>query len=408
MGGALTALFYKLPALARNRSDPALHALCSYFLLSFLSFFLGLDAIWPHIADAFGYRNITTIIIHCIIVLMTAAQQVALVYWSYPPELARPKAQRRLAAFGIVLAILIVMFYWALPSERHGTAETASLLNMHNPRYVSYLFLYLATVATGQMLTMNLSLRYAKIATRPWLRRGMRAVAAGAVFILIYCTVRYMEIIGVQLGADMSSWDPVQWITGDVGSLLELIGWTIPGWGPSLSAGRRWLGDYHAHRRLYPLWHALYGAVPATTTNPPRSHLTALPLQRRLSGLAYRRVVEILDGLRELQIHFNPADSDRARQQAQVAGLTGEHLHLAAYAIQLHAALAARASNQPTSDHPPGTLIHPQAEEISTTTDLSGETKWLIQLAKAFTDWAPTAENSIRSKKPSRRTSGHE
>jgi hypothetical protein len=86
MVGAFAAFCFKLPALRRNWNDPALMALLVYFLCSALSFFLGLDAIWPFIARAFGYANITTILIHAIIVVLTLAQQVVLVYCSYQPD----------------------------------------------------------------------------------------------------------------------------------------------------------------------------------------------------------------------------------------------------------------------------------------------------------------------------------
>ncbi|MFC6930591.1 MAB_1171c family putative transporter [Actinomadura yumaensis] len=268
MIGALMALLYTLPRLVRHPTEVAVVAVCVYFASSFLSFFLGLDFVWPSIADLFGYRNITTILIHCTVVVLTAAQQVVLINWSYPLDVARTKARKRVASFGAMLILLVAMFVFALPPRRHD-AETASLLNMENSRYVTYLCVYIGVVAVGQIITMRLSVHYAGIVGRAWLRRGMWIVVTGAGFILVYCAMRYVEIIGVQSGADMTRWDPLQWLAGDVGSLLELVGWTIPGWGPWLSHVHRWTGDYRAYRQLYPLWTALYEAAPMIAKEPP-------------------------------------------------------------------------------------------------------------------------------------------
>src|SRR5256885_418853 len=107
MIGGFAAFSYNLPALFRGRSNPALLAMCVYFLCSALSFLLGLDAVWPYIANLFGYENVTTIIIHAIVIALTAAQQVVLVYWAWPPEQARVRARRRLIACGSMLVILV-------------------------------------------------------------------------------------------------------------------------------------------------------------------------------------------------------------------------------------------------------------------------------------------------------------
>ncbi|MGH9196859.1 MAG: MAB_1171c family putative transporter, partial [Acidimicrobiia bacterium] len=240
MLGALAAFAYKLPMLLRNKVDPALMALSSYFLLSFASFFLELDAVWPRIAGVFGNVYAVMIISDSAVILLTAAQQIVLVYWSYPPREARPKVRRRFFIFGGLLLSVVGIFYWAQPSTRFEKAETANVLNMHNLRFAAYLACVTAVVAVGQLVTMRLCLRYAGMISRSWLRLGMRAVVAGSVFILIYCAMRLVTIIGVQSGADMVAWEPVRWLAGDIGSLLELIGWTIPGWGPALSTGHQW------------------------------------------------------------------------------------------------------------------------------------------------------------------------
>jgi hypothetical protein len=384
MVGGFAAFFYRLPALLRDRSNPALLALCVYFLCSAMSFLLGLDAIWPYIANLFGYENVTTILIHTIVVVLTAAQQVVLVYWTWPPEQARPRARRRLITFGSTLVILVFLFFFALPSRRHG-AETASLLNVSNPSYALYLFCYTTVVAAGQVETVRLSLRYAKMVGRSWLRIGMLIVTAGAILILVYCGMRDAEVIGVHAGFDMAPWDPVQWTAGDVGSLFEIIGWTLPGWGPRLSAGERWVRDYRTYRRLRPLWAALYEAVPAIALDPPRTRLGDLLPLRDLDHRLYRRVIEIRDAQLALRPYTDPAAAEAARERARAAGFVGDWQHAMVEASVIGSALYAKAHGLPAHGGSPITTAPEDG-------DIHAEISWLSQVADAFVHHFPKTQ----------------
>jgi hypothetical protein len=375
------AFFYKLPALLRDRSNPALLALCVYFLCSAMSFLLGLDAVWPYVANLFGYENVTTILIHAIVIVLTAAQQVVLVYWTWPPEQARPQARRRLIAFGSLLVTLVFLFLLALPSRRHG-AETASLLNVSNPSYALYFCCYTTVVATGQVETMRLSLRYAKMVGRSSLRIGMLIVTVGAFLILIYCGMRDAEVIGVHAGFDMAPWDPIQWSAGDVGSLFELIGWTLPGWAPRRSAGRRWVRDYRTYRRLRPLWVALYEAVPAIALDPPRTRLGDLFSVRDLDHRLYRRVIEIRDAQLALRPYTDPAAAEAVRQRAQATSVVGDRQHAMVEASLIGSALYAKAHELPA---PGGSPITTASEDG----DIRAEISWLTQVADAFVHLFP-------------------
>lgn len=376
MIGGFAAFFYRLPALLRDRTDPALLALCIYFLCSAMSFLLGLDAVWPYVANLFGYENVTTIIIHAIVIILTAAQQVVLVYWTWPPDQARPRARRRLIAFGSLLVILVFLFFLALPSRRHG-AETASLLNVSNPDYALYLCCYTTVVAAGQVETVRLSLRYVKMVRRSWLQIGMLIVTVGAFLILIYCGMRDAEVIGVHAGFDMAPWDPIQWSAGDVGSLFELIGWTLPGWGPRLPAAGRWVRDYRTYRRLRPLWAALYKAVPTIALDPPRTRLGDLFPLRDLDHRLYRRVIEIRDAQLALRPYTDPAAAEAARERAQAAGLVGDRQRAMVEASLISSALYAKAHELPV---PGGSPITPTSEDD----DIRAEISWLAQVANAF------------------------
>jgi len=71
------------------------------------------------------------------------------------------------------------------------------------------------------------------------------------------------------------------------------------------------------HRQLHPLWNALYRAMPEIALNPPNRPerifgFRAVDARRRL----YRRVIEINDGLHQLQPYIEPTVRDAIHSQA--------------------------------------------------------------------------------------------
>lgn len=373
---ALDAFLYRILGSFTNKTDPAKIALCIYFFGSFLSFFVGLDVVSPHIAQVFGFRNITIILSHASVIVLTTAQQVVLIYWAHPPRLARRRALRRIIIFGIILALLVTSFLLILPGRRQGTSETSSLLNLSNPYYAAYLGFFIVAVAVGQIAALWGSLRYARVAHPPWLRRGMRAVALGAILILLYCVVRCVQIVAGVTGGDMVPWNPVQWAAGDVGSLLELLGWTAPGWGPWLSASHQWARKIHYYHRLHPLWVALCEAAPEIVLHPPPSWLVDLLWPGDIDYRLHRRLIEILDGQLALRPYFDPTVAEAAARQVKGSGVSDDQRGATVLAIQLHAALWTKAGDQDGSG---------EASRVNDFLDnLTDETKKLVMVADAF------------------------
>jgi hypothetical protein len=363
---ALIAFSYRWITVFRSDRDPAQVALTFYFLFSFLSFVVGLDGISAYVAAFFHTPNITIILSHGAIIVLTAAQQVALIYWAHPPETARRIATRRCAAFGVVLVAMIVVFFWVQPTHRNGTSATSSLLNMTNKYFAAYLILFTVAAAVGQVITLRMSWAYSKVTDHTWLRRSMLTLAAGALCILVYSAMRLAEIVGVNLGADMTPWNPIEWLAGDIGSLLELLGLTAPGWGPALSAARQWMVNYVRYQRLRPLWEALHRATPDIALEAPRSRLADLVLVRNLDHLLYRRVIEILDGRRSLRPYLEPVSSESAADNQDRE------------AVQVRRALRVKAEGRPPLGEPaPDQPLLPDGS-------LANEVKRLAALATAF------------------------
>jgi len=370
----LAAFCYKLPELLQRRTDPALWALAVYFLCSGLSFLIDLNWLRGHVSGFFSYPNLTTIMTQAAVVVLTAAQQVVLVHWSHPPEEARIRAKRRIRAFSVTLVALVALFFLVEPYRRTPSAEGTLLSNMHDLDYAAYLLFYITICAVGQVGAVRLSFRYARIAHRTWLRVGMWTVTAGASFILLYCATRYTQTIGTQLGFDMSAWEPVYWLAGDVGSLLQVFGWTVPSWGPAVSS---WVADYRSYLRLRPLWWALYEAVPMIALEPPpKRWLDRLPpsdLEYRL----YRRVIEILDGYHALRPHLTHAAAQHGHPPGRARRSPADEARF------LRAALSARAEDS-TAPPPPASAPPPPAERGGDHGDYADEVAWLTEVARAF------------------------
>lgn len=372
---ALIAFLYRWITLSGANRDPAQIALTVYFLGSFLSFAVGLDLVAPHIEAFFHLKNITIILSHAAVIVLTAAQQAVLIYWTYPPEKARPRAIRRVGAYGLVLAVLVTMFFLILPANRHGTSETSSLLNLSNKAYAAYLILFTVTAAVGQVITLRMSWTYSRISNRAWLRRSMYTVAVGAILILVYCVLRLAEVVGTNVGVDMTPWNPTQWLAGDVGSLLQLLGWTAPGWGPLLSAAGLWIVSYVRYQRLRALWLAMHTATPEIALNAPRSRLADLILVRDLNYRLYRRVIEIMDGQRSLRPYLSPAIAESINGYSDRAGVANDQTR---EAVTLHAALNAKAYGGLTPTDPVSTPARSPDES------LDDEIKRMVALARAF------------------------
>ncbi|GAA2414362.1 hypothetical protein GCM10010420_49980 [Streptomyces glaucosporus] len=365
----LAAFCYRLPELLRRRTDPALWALETYFLCSGLSFLVDLNWLRDDVSGLFGYPNLTTVMTQAAVVVLTAAQQVVLVHWSHPPERAAVLARRRVRAFSVALVVLVALFFVVEPYRQTASAEGTLLSNMRDRDYAGYLLFYITVCAVGQVGAVRLSYRYARIAHRTWLRAGMWTVTAGASLILVYCGIRYTQTAGTQLGHDMSAWEPAYWLAGSVGALLQVFGWTVPSWGPALSA---WLRDYRSYLRLRPLWWALYDAVPVIALEPPpRRPLDRLP-PADLDYRLHRRVIEIRDGYHALGPHLvrgaergSPADEARLLRSA------------------LDARAGAPAASPPAASAAP----HPSAappERPEVPGDFAEEVAWLSEVARSF------------------------
>ncbi|WLQ37214.1 hypothetical protein P8A18_28920 [Streptomyces castrisilvae] len=290
----LIAFCYKAPALRKNAQRAALVALCTYFFFNGLSYWVDLEIFRGPLIEFFDYPNITIIIVQVSVIVLTAAQQISVVHLTLPPEQAKRVARRQVTGFAVALAVLIALFVAVLPGKVASAQETV-YLNIQDADYALYMSYYLAICAVGRYQSVVFAARYARAIQEFWLRLGMRLVAGGSALILVYCAVRYWQILAVHTPfVSTGPWKFLFWLIADTGTLLQVLGWTIPSWGPRLSPA--WLRNYRAYRGLAPLWHAVTQAAPEVTLEPTRHRLLDWIPPRDLEFRLYRRVIEIRDG----------------------------------------------------------------------------------------------------------------
>nr|WP_147460074.1 MAB_1171c family putative transporter [Actinokineospora cianjurensis] len=359
-----TALGYRVIASWRNRRDPAVVALIVALLAEGIGWVLAVPQIAAAFDDSTGVPNLAVLLMHVLAVgLFTPSMLVLLVYWSHPPEQAWPRARRRIAYAVVVSAALIALWVYAAV-EQHS--ETYLPENYTRPAVAIYTLVYVITFGAGLIEIFRMCVSCARRTEEPWLRRGLRLTALGALCYLSMCVNRVTGIVLAYLGLDPLRWE---WLTPvGCGSAILFIalGLTIPSWGPRLAV---WVRSYRTYRTLYPLWLAIYQAVPHIALEPPRSAAHDLVQTTELSHRLYRRVIEIRDGLLVLRSRLT---SDVLAQAAATARTAGRDPEAVVAASQIRAALGAPVGGEDL------VFFSPPIDS------LPSEIAWLVRVSECF------------------------
>ncbi|WP_410567551.1 MAB_1171c family putative transporter [Amycolatopsis sp. cmx-4-61] len=301
-------LLYKLVGVARGRRDRATVVFCLYVGLSALSYLVLVPPIAARLDGWTGVPQTAGLLSGVCVLGLTAAQQYLLVHWTYSPELARHKMRRRCSCWVLALVAYVGTYLVFTPGNQRF--QYFYLENAHKLWQAPYLVIYALACVVGQADVVHHCRRFAKIADRFWLRCGMLTMAAGGVLILMYGTIRVVDLVAAPMGLDLRALEPVAWTLGDAGALLELLGWVVPVLGPRLSATKRWLRDYRTYRRLYPLWRTLHQQVPEVALRPSRTWLGDVLRLRDVSFWLHRRIIEVHDALRALRLRTDDRSSE--------------------------------------------------------------------------------------------------
>lgn len=361
---SLSALLFKLRVTRTDRSPTQLALAGNFFFLT-VTFVVSTPAVWIATSKFVGIVNFSGLLAQSTVILSAACQQLVLLHLTHERDTAWRKAVPRLTGLSIVLLGMITLFSAATSIGERPTDFALTKAQY----YPAYLSIYLIGYAANQIDIGIMGWRYARIAPTPWLRRGLRLVAASMPFAMIYTSCRIADIIASQFGVTGHPWEPVAQLA-IAGTVLKTVGWTMPDWGRHLTTASERLDRRRAYRQIIPLHRELTSHLPEVV----------LPLgeEADLRTRLYRCLVEIRDAQWALRTWMDPAVAALAMQQGQAAGLEGANLAAAVEAAQLKAALQARREQAQPATH----VATPRVEEPE---DLAAELSFQRKLARAFT-----------------------
>ncbi len=343
---AAIALAYKIPALVRDPRSPSRRALVAMLACLVWAPAVNTPALYLAFDRLTGIANLARLVAHFGIIGFAVSVQILLLHWT----ISQPHPSRtwlRLASVAIAATAMTVFFTLA-PVDQSTTEFTVRYGDA--PYIAPYMIVYLGYFVFALVDIMRLSWRYARPAQRPFLRLGLRLVTVGAGFGVAYCVEKAAYIAvrrtGISLlpAAVQEAISPVLTATG---SLLMLIGFTIPSWGPRLASASAWGKRYATFRRLHPLWRLVYDAVPEIALEPAGG-AGLRDLEYRL----VRRIVEIRDGWLALRPYLSHETAEIARRLGTSADLSADRL-----GATISAAVLADAARAKTRGETPSRVL---------------------------------------------------
>ncbi|MEU9131657.1 MAB_1171c family putative transporter [Kitasatospora sp. NPDC048540] len=225
------------------------------------------------------------------------------------------------------------------------------------------------------------------------LRTGLRLVAASGACGLLWSALSVIPLVsGFRTGRQDRGLCSA---SAALATLVLIIGgMTLTAWGDRMAEPVRRLRARRDHRRIGPLWSALYAVRPEIALEPPGARNRHDGLSTDPEFALYRRVIEIRDGQLALRVHLHPAVPEWAAAACRAARLdprrTAATVEAAVLAAALEAAAAGLRYPYPTTGgHTPP----------ATPPDLRTETTRLALVAEAFTDSPLVADIRRRVRK---------
>lgn len=354
------AFFYKLAQFRRNWRDLVYLTLVVTLALMCLTFTMG--AVSASVDELFGIANLDVLVLHLASVGLCISAQILLLQWANPLELVRTRIKLWLLAGSALCGLLVILFFiggapYVPPEELTVGSVRAAIL--------TYLLLFIVSQSIPCVTVFCQCIPYARATSNPWLRRGLRLLAAGAALLFGYCLTRTVNILSPLLGIQAGSWVLAASFFSAAGIVVLAIALTMPSWGAHMSKAVDWVRAYRSYRALYPLWRSLYDSTPEIALEPPSTSVS--DLHYRL----HRRVVEIRDGWRALRPYMDAEASDTGESACNQATVE---------AHKIDQALAAKQAT-PVSTVPPrggGGFEDTDAKTFA------AEVSWLTEVSAAF------------------------
>ena len=370
-------------SLSRMRRQPERLAVWLMFLAFALVFTLGSSPLCIYMDGFAGSAEFSTWLAQSLVVSYCAAALALLRLWDYEPGQARRRIAASTTAVAAVLLAMAALFFLS-DSVHDGNRDFVHWYGS-SVYFDAYLVVYLVTYAATNIEIARFCLRFVRLMTRSWLRTGLRIVSIGSFVSLVYAAGRMTDVVVAHFGVDLTAWEAVPQAVAGIGSMLIMIGMTLPMWGPKTPALANRYRRLRAYRRLRPLWEALYERNPAIVLDVREVGMVRWrSLPQRLRDFDYhltRRVVEVRHGVLALHPYFDP-DPDAARRALATAAhrdLTGDDAKAVVEAEQIRAALEVSGRPDAKRSQPqPVAMNHDPA-------DLDTELAWLSAVSWHFT-----------------------
>jgi hypothetical protein len=363
----------KLRHVRRDHTNPAHLAMFAAFFFLALAFTIGSPGVWQYLNQHGPYGDMATLYAQGVVICAMAGIVTLLLLWNYPPKQAAPRIKLRLGLLLTVLAVLISM-YLMINREHSRSAGRLASWYASSTAFIVYLLMYQTIFAVTMTDIVVLCRRFSRTVANRNVRAALIVTAAGGLVSLLYTAVRLVDIIVAQFGVSLPPLENLAELGAALGSLLIMIGLTLPSWVSWLAALRTQIRQRHSYRLMEPLWRALVEASPDLVLEP-RQH-SARMRRAEFEFHLRRRIVEIHDGELVLRPYRTADVAHAARIRSAQAGLSG--IAAAAYveAACLRAALAARQAGRKGDGSVPD---HQYAGS-----SIDDELHWLTHLSKAF------------------------
>ncbi|SCD87313.1 hypothetical protein GA0115251_126621 [Streptomyces sp. TverLS-915] len=335
----------------------------------------------------------------------------ALAFFSYAPsvqntvESAVPHVARLLSNVASVCAasaVLAVIFQLDLePVEARGrirrrllllaasvaamTALFAAEEALDRPRLRAlYLLVFVSHLGFAAMDFLLQAVRQSQSARRASVRVGLRIAAVGCLFALVYVAYKIVRLVSTAVGVGLvhhtECSSPVSGtcafsVTAPALAVLLIgVGLTLPAIAYPISHTRRIRWETRSLAALEPLWHDMTAVMPHIVLDDS-AFTDDSAFADDSDYLLHRRVVEISDGILALR----PYRSRAVRESAErIYTADTDESAAAVEAALVRAALAAF-----NAELPPVELAPPSPRALAQT-DLRGEAKWLVLVARAY------------------------
>jgi len=389
------AFLFRLPVLRRSPSASPARAYVGVLLFVAMALTFLLPEIYSAISGVTGEANLSLLLANGATAATCWAVQLYLLRVNFTDEALHRRIRWAHALFAAVLATLIVLFMLA-PLE----LETRDFIGMYGgaPFVLEYRMVFLTYLGISAGALAHFTWRWSNrasaisLGTGVPLSLGLRVVALGGYAGLGYITNELGRMIVPRLGRDYPLPAPNAVSQGLVITAVTLmvLGSTLPALGSRMvwNVTRGWATRYRAYRRLFPLWLALYRAVPRIALVPTTSPLDELWAIGDLRYRLRRRVVEIRDGIVALSPYLDADVAALAARLARAAALPADETQIAVnaavVAVAIHSCRARRRVARRT-DLP----------LMAGGNDLAGEVDYLARLAHALRH-SPVVKATLR------------